>query len=655
MNDLRYIPVNEFARILNGVRDATERLTLFADMCRLNTLVEIKKAGSGHLGSSLSAMDIVCLLYLEVLNVRQLGLDHPDRDMFFSSKGHDVPGLYAVLVALGLMPESRLGQLRRIGGLDGHPDIHVPGMEANTGSLGMGISKARGLQRAKRLLGRQGRVVVMTGDGELQEGQIWESLQTSVHQRASLTVVVDHNKLQTDMLVDDITALGDLEAKFRAFGAEVVRCSGHDFPALRRALLPPPAGVRVVIADTIKGRGISFMEEISSQRSPTGKYRWHSGAPADEPFRQGFTELQERLDRRLAAAGLAPLQLRPFPHEEKRPSAVTREFVAAGYGEELVRLGAGNPRIVVLDGDLSADCRVRAFEEAYPDRFIENGIAEQDMVSMAGGLARLGLVPVVNSFSSFLCARANEQVYNNACEDTKVIYAAHFAGFIPAGPGKSHQSVRDISLFAALPNMVIVQPATPAEAAAALRWAVEENSANTMLRMNIGPSPRSFEFLPGEDFRCGFGRALRRGPDATIVAYGPVMLHEAMVCAELLEPVGISVGVVNLPWLNRPAPAWLDALVAASPALVILEDHMVAGGVGERLLRLLAERGDLAKLRCQVIGLTTLPACGTPAEVLKHHALDGASLARRVQEFLGGDQSAVSEAHTVFDTPEAAQ
>lgn len=655
MTDLHYIPTAEFDRILAQVSDPTARLPLFSDMCRLNTLVEIKKAGSGHLGSSLSAMDIVSLLYLEVLNVRQLGLEHPDRDLFFSSKGHDVPGLYAVLIALGLMPESRLGQLRRLGGLDGHPDVHVPGMEANTGSLGMGLSKARGMQRAKQILGRGGRVFVMTGDGELQEGQIWESLQTSVHQRANLTMIIDHNKLQTDMLVDDITRLGDLEAKFRAFGAQVVRCNGHDFTALRQALLPASTGVKVVIADTIKGRGVSFMEEISAQRSSAGKYRWHSGAPADEPFAQGFAELQHRVDARLAAAGLSLLRFTNFPPEEKRPSTVTKEFVAVGYGEELVRLGHENPRIVVLDGDLSADCRVRAFEETFPARFIENGIAEQDMVSMAGGLARLGLVPVVNSFSSFLCARANEQVYNNACEDTKIIYAAHFAGFIPAGPGKSHQSVRDISLFGALPNMVIVQPATPVEAGAALRWAVEENPVNTMLRMNIGPSPRAFDYLPGEDFLYGYGRALRRGPDATIIAYGPVMLHEAMVCAEMLDGNGITVGVVNQPWLNRPAAAWLDAVVAASPTLIVLEDHMTKGGVGEHLLHSLSERGHLARVRCHILGLTTLPACGTPAEVLKHHALDGASLARRIQELLGRSPSTVSEARTVFDTTDAAQ
>ena len=148
-------------------------------MCRLNTLVAVKRAGSGHLGSSFSAMDIVAFLLFEELNAADLGWNHPDRDVYFSSKGHDVPGLYAALHALGVIPRERLLRLRRLGGLDGHPDVGVPGIEANSGSLGMGISKGRGIAWAKRYLGRGGRVVVMTGDGELQEGQNYEGLQAA--------------------------------------------------------------------------------------------------------------------------------------------------------------------------------------------------------------------------------------------------------------------------------------------------------------------------------------------------------------------------------------------------------------------------------------------------------------------------------------------
>ena len=235
---LQLIPVSEFDRVRDGGgdggRDAT--LGLLADMCRANALTIVKRAGSGHLGSSFSALDIVVQLLFDELNTAELGWEHPDRDVFFSSKGHDVPGLYAALHALGVIPTEKLLRLRRLGGLDGHPDVGVPGIEANSGSLGMGISKGRGIAWAKRFLGREGRVVVMTGDGELQEGQNFEGLQAAASQGTSnLWVVVDRNELQSDKPTEEILALGDLEVKLRSFGWHVATVDGHDHADLRRA------------------------------------------------------------------------------------------------------------------------------------------------------------------------------------------------------------------------------------------------------------------------------------------------------------------------------------------------------------------------------------------------------------------------------------
>lgn len=264
MTELVLIPPAAFERV--AAHDTgDERLSLLADMCRANALVAVKRAGSGHLGSSFSALDIVVHLLYAELNTAGVGFDDPGRDVFFSSKGHDVPGLYAALNALGVVPTERLLRLRRLGGLDGHPDVGVPGIEANSGSLGMGISKARGIAWAKQRLGLGGRVVVMTGDGELQEGQNWEALQAAAHQRVpGLVVVVDRNALQSDRTTEEILALESLEAKLAAFGARVVACDGHDHAALRDAFQGLRASddgrAGVVLASTIKGRGVSFME-----------------------------------------------------------------------------------------------------------------------------------------------------------------------------------------------------------------------------------------------------------------------------------------------------------------------------------------------------------------------------------------------------------
>ena len=251
MVQLALVPKSEFDRVRGADADPDTRLALLADVCRLNALVAIKRAGSGHLGSSFSALDIVTHLLYDELNVAELGFESPDRDVFFSSKGHDVPGLYAALFGLGVIPRERFLRLRRLGGLDGHPDVGVPGIEANSGSLGMGISKGRGIALAKRLAGHGGRVVVMTGDGELQEGQNWEALQAAAHDRlGDLWVIVDRNELQSDKPTEEILALGDLETKLHAFGWVVATCDGHDHAALRgvfaefRARARPAQGAR---------------------------------------------------------------------------------------------------------------------------------------------------------------------------------------------------------------------------------------------------------------------------------------------------------------------------------------------------------------------------------------------------------------------------
>jgi len=627
--ELTLIPREELERAR-----ALGELGLLADMCRANALVAVKRAGSGHLGSSFSAMDVVVHLFYAELNTAELGFEHPDRDVYFSSKGHDVPGLYAVLHALGVLPPERLLKLRRLGGLDGHPDVGIPGIEANSGSLGMGISKGRGIAWAKRHLGRGGRVVVLTGDGELQEGQNFEGLQAAAaHALGNLWVIVDRNELQSDKPTDEILALGDLETKLRAFGWHVASCDGHDHAALARVFAEFRSGgdaPKVLLANTIKGKGVSFMEHPRALAEGSGTYRWHAGAPDDDAFGRAYDELVERIRVRMPDLRLEPVrdaeadQIYSLEGEPESGAAVrpkvTDEYVAEAYGEALLELAERHPELVVLDADLASDCRIRPFELAHPDRFHESGIAEQDMVSAAAGMARHGLLPVVNSFAAFLASRANEQIYNQASEQTKVVYALHYAGLIPAGPGKSHQSIRDVSLLGALPNMVVVQPGNSAETRALLRWAVEEAAGNVALRLAIGPSPRRID-VPETEVAPGRGTTLHEGTDAVLFAYGPVMLHEALTAAESLPG---RLQVIDMPWLNRIDVHWLSELVEPFGELFVVEDHSPVGALGDTLRRALDGRA------VTVFGVEGWPACGAPLEALRYHGLDGSSLADRI-------------------------
>lgn len=633
------------------------RLELVAAMCRFNTFNSVKRAKSGHLGTSFSAMDIVTYLYFHRMNTLAVGVDSPDRDIYFSSKGHDVPGLYSVLYAGGVLPKNKVLMLRRFGGLDGHPDVKTRGIEANSGSLGMGISKGRGMAWAKRKLGRKGTVTVMLGDGELQEGQIWESLQVTAHQKlGNLTVIIDHNKVQSDLPIDQIVSLGDLEAKLKTFNWEVRRCDGHDYAALDKTFTELDAMAdrpKIIIADTIKGAGISFMEHPAALAANSGLYRWHSGAPDDKSFSEGVAELKATIAKLSDKLGLAapayddmteatdgedetlefqnqmgePVSL---AHRSALMKGVSSEYVAEAYGRTLVELGKQVDNMVVLDADLSADCRLREFEHAYPDRFIECGIAEMDMVSMAGGLASQGLIPVVNSFASFLAARANEQAYNNSGEGRKIIYAMHYAGLIPAGPGKSHQSVRDISLFAALDKMTLIQPCNAAEAEAATAWAVKEAAGPVMLRLVIGPSPEVLPLPENYKFEVGKGAVLHEGDDAVIFGYGPVMLHEAMSAARQLKDRGFGLRVVNMPWLNKIDSGWLREVVTPYEQVYVIEDHAPVCGLADRLLTAMHEQNLTDGRRVQRFGVEGLPACGTPVQAMTFHGLDGTSLADRI-------------------------
>lgn len=643
---LKFIEKKYFDKLLNSGNSIDAILPLIAKMNRLNTLFAVKRAGSGHLGSSFSAMDIVNFLYFKHLNLKDVGFDSEDRDIYFSSKGHDVPGQYATLYSLGVVPEEKLLKLRRLGGLDGHPDVKIPGIEANTGSLGMGISKGRGMAYTKRMKGKKGRVIVMTGDGELQEGQNFEALQTTVQQKENnIIVVVDHNKLQSDRYIDRIVGLGNLEAKFAAFGWEVARCDGHDYKELERvfhrfdAIVNKP---KVVICDTIKGKGVSFMEHPQALQDNNGFYRWHAGAPADEHYERAYTELFESISKDYQSFGLGKIDLKEVEAHAKSGVKVSDEYVAEAYGQALVDQAKTNKNFVVLDADLSLDCRLRTFEDTYPERFIECGIAEQDMVSMAAGIALQGYTPVVNSFANFLAARTNEQIFNALSEEKKIVFACHYAGLLPAGPGKSHQCIRDISLFSAYPNCVITQGCSAKETEMLVDYALNQNKVSTMIRLAIGPSPSIIPLPKDYKISVGKGVTLTDGDELVLMSYGPVMMNEALVAQSILEEKGQKLKVINMPWLNRCDEEWLKTELKDCRHLFVLEDHSSIGALRDSLVRHLTQNGSLLPFSIESYGVDCFPACGTPQEALQFHKLDGASVAERILSRIQGAKKAAA-------------
>jgi transketolase len=588
----------------------------------------IASAGSGHIGSSFSSLDLVSWLFLNELRNTNGEGDGP-RDVYFSSKGHDVPGLYSVLLGRGLLSFDLIHRLRRLGGLPGHPDVGTPYMHTNTGPLGMGISKAKGMALANRLAGTESRIFVLTGDGELQEGQFWESLGSASNRAlGEITAIVDHNKIQSDTWVESVSSLGNLEAKFRAFGWHTERIDGHDFAAIEsvfdriRSITDKP---KVIIADTIKGNGVSFMSH-TAMSGDDRFYRFHSGAPDAASYERALKELTDGVNRMLEAGGTAAIQLEERNRPD-RPDITGRERLVSAYSKALVTVAEKRPDVVVLDADLILDCGLIPFSERFPDRFFECGIAEQDMVSQAGGMALKGLLPIVHSFACFLSTRPNEQIYNNATEKKKVIYVGSLAGILPSGPGHSHQSVRDISALAAIPGLTLLEPSCEREVGLALEYAVTRERESSYIRLVSVPTAVPFALPASYQLTKGQGVALLEGKDAIMFGYGPVLLGQAYDAAiRLRVEQQIDVTLINLPWLNTIDRDWLREVVRNFDTVVTLDNHYVTQGQGAMLAAAIAELRQTPPPLLVTLGVRDIPACGLNEEVLRVHGLDAESI-----------------------------
>ncbi len=271
-----------------------KELKLTAANVRKHVLTGVHAAKSGHPGGSLSIADVLTLLYFEVMNVSPETKDNPDRDRFVLSKGHCAPALYGVLAERGFFPKEDIPTLRKTGSyLQGHPDMKgVPGVDMSSGSLGQGISAANGMALAGKIDKKDYRVYTILGDGELEEGQVWEAAMYAPHYKLdNLTAFVDFNGLQIDGDISKVMSPLPIDKKFEAFGWNVIVCSAHDFNEILNAINAAKATKgkpTMIILKSIKGKGVSFMENNAS---------WHGSAPNDEQFMQAIAEIDAEIER----------------------------------------------------------------------------------------------------------------------------------------------------------------------------------------------------------------------------------------------------------------------------------------------------------------------------------------------------------------------
>ncbi len=604
--------------------DSKHDLKLLANGCRLNALTAIQDAGSGHIGTSFSSLDIMVAARF-FLDSEHFPHQTGDQRVFFSSKGHDAPALYATMHLCGELSDDDLFTLRRLGGLPGHPETSTPGVPTNTGSLGMGISKAKGFVKAQRLKNpdRRDPVIVILGDGELGEGQIWESMPGAVRDGFSeLIAIVDANGIQSDTWTENTLPLGDLRRRVEGSGWSYVECDGNDPVAVldafhKASTLDSPT---FITANTVKGSGVPWMEQFPENGE---YYKFHSGALAPEIYQEAVRALSPQFEQTGAVASSLPADR---PERDSYTPQARAESLLTLWEDMLIQMMETNQDVVALDGDLSYDTGTHRARHSFPARYIQAGIAEQDMVSMAGALALSGLTPFVHSFATFLTMRGTEQIFNNATEYTKIVYLGFLAGLVPSAPGFSHQAVTDVGIMSSIPGMRVFEPACSTELGGVLQAALDYDGPSYFRMGGLNP-------LPGVSPMTSPSALVsrREGENVAIVTSGPLLGQQALAAAELLEGLGIKAAVFTRPEITAALSDKDIEQLSAFPLVVVLENHNPSRGNHYHSNDALS---SIAGVRVVRRGLEGVPANGQPQEVLKHHELDADSLAGEIQSLL---------------------
>jgi transketolase len=608
-----------------------------AAQLRVDSVRSSTSAGSGHPTSSMSAADL-----LAVLVTRHLRYDWDDprsaaNDHLIFSKGHASPLLYSVFKAVGVVSEQELMTgYRRFGQrLEGHPTPVLPWVDVATGSLGQGLPDGVGVALAGKYLDRLPyRVWVLCGDGELAEGSIWEALDKASHyQLSNLVVIVDVNRLGQSGPTDLGWNLDAYVRRTRAFGARTLVIDGHDLAAIDDALatVGPAAGEQptVILAKTNKGRGFSEVED---------KEGWHGRPFPPDMAERAIAELGGV--RRLVSRGP-----HPEPASASQPAAPPNPGAALpgypvgdkvatrkAYGDALVALGGRDPKVVALDGEVKNSTFALEFARAYPERYFEMFIAEQQMVAAATGLAVRGYTAFASTFAAFW-TRAHDFIRMAAISGVSLRLTGSHAGVEIGADGPSQMGLEDLAMMRAVHGSTVLYPAD-GTSAAALVQAMAVTRGLSYLRTTRGAYPGLYP--AGEAFPVGGSKVLRSGAhdDVTLIGAG-VTLHECLRAAEILRAEGIGARVIDCYSIKPIDTAALTAAAdATSGRIVVAEDHRPEGGLGSAVTDALLAAGRPG-LSIAHLAVRDLPGSGSGRELLAWAGIDADHIAAAARRLAG--------------------
>lgn len=599
-------------------KDILRRLEDTSHLARGDILKMTTLAGSGHPGGSMSSLDIFLVVY-SFAHIDSKNLDDPDRDRIIVSHGHTSPGVYATLGRLGFFNiDDAVATFRKIGSIfDGHVERMIPGIEWTSGNLGQGLSAGCGIALAAKILGRSYQTYVVMSDGEQAKGQVGEARRfAKKYHLNDLTVIVDYNQLQISGSVHEVMPV-NIKDNYLSDGWKVIEINGHDYQEIHDALIEATddrSHPCVIIAHTIMGKGVSFMEN---------RERFHGKALKVDELNNALSELSLKNDldkykeirethkpKRYSRPITYKININPGKPEDYDPEKAIPNRSA--FGQTLKDIAKFNHKkkgktpIIVFDCDLTSSVRTSLFAEVAPEHFFQGGVQEHNTATISGAISTQGIISFMADFGVFGIDEVYNQMRLNDLNHTNLKLILTHLG-VDVGPdGKTHHCIDYLGLLRNLVHFKVIIPADPNQTDRVIRYAVAE-FGNIMVGMGRSADPVILDddgkpFFGG-NYKFSYGKAdvVRRGGDAAIITMGKG-LHPSVCAADQLSKKGIKISVLNI---SSPFELDHDAIIEATKTgvLISVEDHLVRSGLGTLVVEYLYDQGIHVPLK--KIGITT--------------------------------------------------
>uniref|UniRef100_A0AAZ3PRH0 Transketolase n=1 Tax=Oncorhynchus tshawytscha TaxID=74940 RepID=A0AAZ3PRH0_ONCTS len=614
-------------KTLQGLKDIANKL-------RINSVKATCASNSGHPTTCCSAAELMSVLFFHTMRYKATDPRNQCNDRFVLSKGHAAPILYAAWAEAGFVKEADLINLRKIDSdLEGHPTPKLEFVDVATGSLGQGLGAACGMAYTGKHFDKSSyRVYCMLGDGECSEGAVWEAMVFGSHYNLdNLVAVIDANRLGQSEAAPLKHDMDVYRRRCEAFGWNTYVVDGHDVEELCKALWQAQqvkGKPTMIVAKTFKGRGLKGIENTDN---------WHGKPMPKDRAEEAIKDLESQIqnpnkticpelpNEDTAPADLSPLTLPSPPNYKIGDKVATRK----AYGVALAKLGQSSPRVVALDADMKNSTFSEMFHKAYPERFVECFIAEQNMVSVAIGCAtRDRTVAFASTFAAFL-SRAYDHIRMAAVSESNINLAGSHCGVSIGEDGPSQMALEDIAMFRAIPTCTLFYPSDGVSTERSV-----ELAANTkgICFLRITRPELKVIYDPNEKFEVGVAKVLRQSDSDQVTVIGAgVTLHEALTAADQLASEGkMNIRVID-PFTIKP----LDAATIVSSAratggrIITVEDHYREGGLGEAVLSAVGEEPGIMVTR---LAVNRIPRSGKPQELLDLYGISAKHIANAVRQ-----------------------